>query len=169
LKRSRQGRPAQCAILLDQKRSARCQDRRIARGGPPSDNGQAGAPLSIGSLNEPDPAFIAARADGGQTADDSGSRRLHGGVGSPEGDSACQGSRTGSHGMTVIAAPYDPMPILLSDNLADVVAPYDDRPDRRPTCVDAVVSPSDGSIVLRPRVTAHLPAHVPAAPRSRPA
>jgi hypothetical protein len=52
---------------------------------------------------------------------DAGARPLHEGIGSPEGDSACQGPRTGSHGMTIVAAPHDPLPVLLSDNLADVV------------------------------------------------
>jgi len=108
------------------------------------------------------------RETGGQTTDGTaGIRRLHESVGSPEGDSTCQGPRTGPHGMTVVAAAHDPLPVLLSDDLADVVAPHDDRSDRGATGVYAAASPGDGTIVLRPGITADLSAHVPAAPRSR--
>jgi len=70
--------------------------------------------------------------------------------------------------MTIIAAPHDPLPVLATDNFADVVTPYDDRPDGRSTCAYAVVSPSSREIVLRSGILADLCPHVPAAPRSGP-
>jgi hypothetical protein len=55
--------------------------------------------------------------------------RLHGRVSSPEGNRACQGSRPRPHSMAIIAALHDPLTILLTDDLADVVAPHNDSPD----------------------------------------
>ncbi len=70
--------------------------------------------------------------------------------------------------MAVIAAPHDPLPVLASDNFADVVTPYDNRSDGRSARVYAVVSPSLSEIVLRSGITADLRPHVPATPRSGP-
>lgn len=70
--------------------------------------------------------------------------------------------------MAVIAAPHNPLPVLATDNFADVVTPYDNRPDGRSTCVYAVVSPSSREIVLRSGILADLRPHVPTAPRSGP-
>jgi len=91
---------------------------------------------------------------------------LHRGESSSEGNCACQGSWTCSNSMTIVAALYDPLAILLTDNLADVVTPHHDSPDWWTACAYAIVSPSSGKVVPRARIAAHLTAHVPPTPCS---
>lgn len=71
--------------------------------------------------------------------------------------------------MAIIAALHDPLAVLLTDDLADVVTPHDDGTHRRAARVAAIVSPRSGKVVLRTRIAPNLRSHVPAAPRGWPA
>lgn len=93
---------------------------------------------------------------------------LERGVSLSKGDSPRQRPRAAANGMAVIAALHDPLPVLATDDFADVVTPYDNRPDGGSICACAVVSPSSREIVLRSGIMADLCPHVPAAPRSGP-
>src|SRR5579863_2466418 len=91
-------------------------------------------------------------------------RGLERGVSVTEGDGAGQRSRPGSNRMTVVSAFDDPLAVLLTDNLADVVAPDDNRAYRGPASVAAIVRPGSREVVLGTRISPNLTAHVPAAP-----
>lgn len=71
--------------------------------------------------------------------------------------------------MAVIAALNYPLTILLADDLTDVVTPDDDCSDSRTTCIRPIVGPRSRKIIGWSGIAADLRAHVPAAPRSRPA
>src|ERR1700744_4245121 len=71
--------------------------------------------------------------------------------------------------MAVVAALDDPLAVLATDDLADVMAPDHDRTDRRTTGVAAVVRPRPREVVLRARIGTDLLAHVPTAPGGWPA
>jgi hypothetical protein len=87
----------------------------------------------------------------------------------PEGDDPRQRSGTSPDGMAIIAASNNPLPVLLADNLSDVVRPDHDGADGGAASIDAIMRPCARQVVLRAGVTADLGAHVPTAPRSRPA
>lgn len=69
------------------------------------------------------------------------SERLERGVSVTEGNSAGQRSRPSPNGMTVVSALDDPLAVLLTDNLPDVMAPDDNRAHGRTAGVAAVVRP----------------------------
>src|SRR5882757_8554105 len=71
--------------------------------------------------------------------------------------------------MAVIAALHDPLTVLVRDDLADVVTPDDDGADGRSACIRSIVRPGTGEIVGRAGIAADLAAHIPSAPRTRPA
>ena len=70
--------------------------------------------------------------------------------------------------MTVVPALDDPLTVLLTDNLADVVTPDDNRAHRGTAGVAAVVRPGSREVVLGTRIGSDLTAHIPAAPSGRP-
>jgi hypothetical protein len=70
--------------------------------------------------------------------------------------------------MTIIPALNDPLSVLVTDDLSNVMAPDHDRADRRAACVGAIMCPRPCQVVLRTRIAADLLAHVPSTPRSRP-
>ncbi len=70
--------------------------------------------------------------------------------------------------MTVVSTLDDPLPVLLTDDLSDVVTPDDNRADRGTTGVAAVMRPGSREVVLRARISPDLIAHVPATPGGRP-
>ena len=70
--------------------------------------------------------------------------------------------------MTVISAFDDPFAVLLADDFSNVVIPDDDGSDARwPRA--APVRPISRKVIGYPRIRADEPAHLPAAPRRRPA
>jgi hypothetical protein len=54
-----------------------------------------------------------------------------GGLGAPECDCACDRSRPGPYGVTVVAALNDPLTVFLADNFPYVMAPHHDSADFR--------------------------------------
>jgi hypothetical protein len=71
--------------------------------------------------------------------------------------------------MAIIAALHNPLTVLVTDNLADMVTPNHDGTDRRTASVISVVSPGSRQIVGRTGIGANLPAHIPSAPGPGPA
>lgn len=94
-------------------------------------------------------------------------RRLVGRVGGPERDSASQRTRAGSDGVTVIAALHDPVTVVFTDDLSDVMAPDHDSAHARAARIGPVMGPRPRQIIGRTGVAADLAAHIPAAPRAR--
>ena len=70
--------------------------------------------------------------------------------------------------MTVIAAFNDPLAVLLSDDLPDMMTPYDNRANGGTAGIGAVVGPGSREVVLGTRIGSNLTAHVPSAPGRRP-
>ena len=71
--------------------------------------------------------------------------------------------------MAVIATLNYPLTLLPADDLTDVVTPDDDCSDSWTTCIRPIVGPRSRKIIGWSGIAADLRAHVPAAPRSRPA
>src|ERR1700729_2719788 len=93
---------------------------------------------------------------------------LERGVGVTEGNGAGQRSRPGPNRMTVVSTLDDPLAVLLTDNLPDVMAPDHNRAHGRTAGVAAIVRPGSREVVLGTRIGSDLPAHVPSAPGGRP-
>jgi hypothetical protein len=55
--------------------------------------------------------------------------RPRAGLGAPECDGACDGSRPGPYGVAIVTALNDPLTVFLADNFPDVVAPHHDGAD----------------------------------------
>ena len=89
---------------------------------------------------------------------------LERGVSVTEGNGAGQRPRPRSNRMTVVSALDDPLAVLLTDDLPDVMAPDDNRADRRTAGIAAVMRPGSREVVLRTRISPDLTAHVPSAP-----
>lgn len=89
-------------------------------------------------------------------------------VGISERDGASQRARPRAHGMSIVAALYDPLAVLLTHDLANVVTPNDDRADRRAARIGSVSRPGSRQIELRAGIAADLGSHEPPAPRSWP-
>jgi len=70
--------------------------------------------------------------------------------------------------MTVVSALDDPLAVLLTDNLPDVMTPDDDRADGGTTGIAAVMRPGSREVVLGTWIGSDLTTHVPPAPGGRP-
>ena len=55
--------------------------------------------------------------------------RPRAGLGAPECDGACDGSRPGPYGVAIVTALNDPLTVFLADNFPDVMAPHHDGAD----------------------------------------
>src|ERR1700722_5878048 len=93
---------------------------------------------------------------------------LERGVSVTEGNGTGEGSRSGSNRMTVVSALDDPLSVLLTDNLPDVMAPDNNRAHRGTAGVAAIVRPGSREVVLGTRISPDLTTHVPPAPSGRP-
>src|SRR5690349_13443108 len=87
--------------------------------------------------------------------------------GVPERDRTGQRARTRPYPVTVITALHDPLTVLVTHDLADMVGPDNDRADPRTASVRAIASPGPCEIVLGTGIGAHLRPHVPPAPCGR--
>src|ERR1700733_7555593 len=70
--------------------------------------------------------------------------------------------------MTVVSTLDDPLAVLLTDNLSDVMTPDHNRAHRGTAGVAAIVRPGSREVVLGTRIGPHLTAHLPSAPGGRP-
>jgi hypothetical protein len=71
--------------------------------------------------------------------------------------------------VAVIATLNYPLTLLPADDLTDVVTPDDDCSDSWTTCIRPIVGPRSRKIIGWSGIAADLRAHVPSAPRPRPA
>jgi hypothetical protein len=87
--------------------------------------------------------------------------------GVPERNRTSERARTRPYPVTVIAALHNPLTVLMTHDLADVVRPDNNRSDPRTACIRAIAGPSPCEIVLGTGIGAHLGPHVPPTPGGR--
>lgn len=82
-------------------------------------------------------------------------------------DRAGNRSGPGSHGVPVIAALDDPLPVFVAYNFSHMMGPHHDGANGGPARVCSVVRPGSGQIEHGTWVSSDLPTHEPPAPGAR--
>jgi hypothetical protein len=82
-------------------------------------------------------------------------------------DRAGNRSGPGAHGVPVIAALDDPLPVFTAHDLSHMVGPHHDGANGRPARICSIVDPGPGQIERGTWVSSDLPTHEPAAPGAR--